>query len=244
VARTPEAALLTERHRRLQLTLSATTVRDLLRLWSTVDPDDLAATIAPFTHAGSVLVRGGRKASAAAAGRYYVDFRRMEGIRGTTFVTLPAALEATVVEGALRGAGLAGIKRARQRGATAEQAHRNGFVKLAGQASSLVLGGGREALMGAISSDPASQGWQRVTSGGACAFCRMIAGRGLHSKDEGALSFESHGHCGCTAEPFFEGSGIRPDNARFAAEWQEATQGLSGGEALNAYRQSLAAPQD
>lgn len=239
MAQTPEAALLTERHRRLQLMLSAAALRDLFRLWATVDPLNLS-TIVPFTQAGSVVVRAGRKASAAASSRYYVDFRRLDGVKGMAVVTLPELPPAEVVEGALRGAGLAGVKRARARGATPEQAHQNGFVKMAGSAAQLVASGGRETLLGAIKGDPAAQGWQRVTDGRACAFCRMIASRGLQSKDEANVSFEAHGHCGCTAEPFFEGSSIRPDNQRFAAEWQDATNGLSGSEALNAYRRSLA----
>ena len=244
MARTPEGALLTERHRRLQLMLSAATVRDLLRMWGTVNPDDLSATLLPFVRAGVVAVRGGRQASAAAASRYYVDFRRLEGIRGQALIMLPEPPPVDVVERTLRGAGLAGIKRARARGATAEAAHQNGFVKLAGSAAQLVAGGGRETLLGAIRGDSAAQGWQRVTDGAPCAFCRMIAGRGLQSKDAANVSFEAHGHCGCTAEPFFEGSRMRPDNERFASEWQDATAGLSGSDALNAYRRSLAAPQD
>jgi hypothetical protein len=222
--------------------LSAAAVRDLLRLWGTVDPRDLASTIAPFVQAGAIVVRAGRRASAAASSRYYVDFRRLEGVKGQVLVTLPELPETEVVAGTIRGAGLAGVTRARARGATAEQAHRNGFVKLAGSAAQLVAGGGRETLLGAIQSDAAAHGFQRVTDGAPCAFCRMIAGRGLQSKDEGAVSFDAHGHCGCTAEPFYDGSRIRPDNERFAAEWRDATQGLSGTDALNAYRRSLAAP--
>lgn len=239
MARTPEGALLTERHRRLQLTLSAAAVRDLLTLWGTVDPADLAATILPFVQAGAVVVRAGRRASAAAASRYYVDFRRLEGVLGQLVLTLPELPAPDVIEGGIRGAGLAGIRRATAAGKTPEQAADNGFVKLAGTASSLVLGGGRQTLIGAIKADPAAQGWQRVTDASPCAFCRMIAGRGLISKEAGSVDFNAHGHCGCTAEPHFEGSRIRPDNERFAAEWQEATKG-SGDEAINAYRRRLA----
>lgn len=242
MARTPEGALLTERHRRLQLTLSAAAVRDLLRLWGTVDPANLAETLAPFVQAGAIIVRAGRRASAAAASRYYVDFRRLEGTAGQVVLTLPELPPADVVEGGLRGAGLAGITRARERGKTAAEAHANGYVKLAGTATGLVLGGGRQTLMGALQADPAARGWQRVTDGSPCAFCRMIAGRGIVFKGEGSADFQAHGHCGCSAEPAFEGSRTRPENERFAAEWQEATQGLSGPEALNAYRRSLAAP--
>ena len=239
MARTREGALLTERHRLLQVRLRAATLRDLLTLWGSVRPDDLGGTIGPFAKAGAVLVRAGRQASGAAAARYYVDFRRLEGVAGATTVTPVASLEPGVAEGAIRGAGLAGIMRGRQRGMSAEAAARNGFVKVAGSATSLVLGGGRETLLDAIRSDRAAQGFQRVTSGRTCAFCAMVASQGIVYKDEAGADFQAHDHCGCTAEPAFEDSRPVPANERFRRQWDEATQGLSGDEALNAFRQHL-----
>lgn len=243
MARTREGALLTERHRLLQVRLSATTLHDLLRLWGTVDPTDLKGTIGPFTTAGAIAVRAGRRASAAAASRYYSLFRQVEGVRGQVLITLAPPPPDGVVAGAIRGAGLAGIQRARARGATVEQAHRNGYVKLAGSAAGLVLGGGRDTLSAAIRSDDEAHGWQRVTDGSPCAFCAMIAGRGIVSKEEAGAGFEAHGHCGCTAEPAFEGSSVSRANEGYGQAWQDATNGLSGGEALNAFRRHLAGPQ-
>lgn len=242
MARTPEGALLTERHRLLQLALNAGALRDLLRLWGVVDPTDLAGTIEAFAAAAATLVLAGRRASAAAAGRYYVDFRRLERVDGQAFVALPALPPTAVVTGALRGAGLAGVLNARRRGEAVEAAHRNGFVKLASSATSLVLGGGRETLLGAIDADKAAKGWQRVTDSNPCAFCRMIAGRGAIFKSEDSADFQAHGHCGCSAEPLFEGSNPLPANEQFRQEWDAATHGLSGTEALNAYRRSLETP--
>jgi hypothetical protein len=216
--------------------LSAAAVRDLFQIWGAVDPRNLSATLAPFVRAGAVIVRAGRRASAGAASRYYVDFRRLEGVPGLAVVTIPEPPPASVFEGALRGAALSGISTARAAGRSPEEGAQTGFVKAAGSAQGLVLGGGRDTIMGAMSSDPEARGWQRVTDGSPCAFCAMIAGRGIISKDEGAAAFEAHGHCGCSAEPAFEGSRPLPANERFSAEWQEVTQGLSGGEALNAYR--------
>lgn len=238
MARTPEGSLLTERHRRLQLVLSAAALRDLLHLWGTVSPRDLATTLPPFIRAGAVIVRAGRRASAAAASRYYADFRRFEGVPGQVIITVAELPEDSVLEGALRGAALKGISTARRAGRTPEEGAQNGFVKMAGSARGLVLGGGRDTLINALRGDPEAKGWQRVTDGSPCAFCRMIAGRGLVFKNE-AAGFQAHGHCGCSAEPFFEGSKPLPANERFRAEWDEATAGLSGDEALNAYRRSM-----
>lgn len=244
MARTPEGAALTEAHRLLQGRVSAGTVRDLLRLWALVDPEDLRNTIDPFARAGLALVQAGRRASATAAQRYYAAFRQVEGIRGTIIVTTAPAPPDDVVAGALRGGALAGIQRARARGATVEQARDNGFVKMSGSAAQLVAGGGRATLLDAVRSDPAAHGFQRVTDGAPCAFCAMIASQGIIAKDAAGAGFQAHGHCGCTAEPAFEGSRLRPDNERFRASWQEATGGLSGAEALNAFRRHLAGPQE
>lgn len=240
MARTPEGSLLTERHRRLQLTISASTIRDLLQLWGTVSPGALADTIGPFSKAGAVLVRAGRRASGVAAVRYYSDFRRLEGVHGAVAVTMAPPMPDDLIEGGIRGAGLSGILNATRRGMTDEAAHRNGFVKLAGTAANLVLGGGRHTLMGAIHSDPQARGWQRVTDPNPCAFCAMVASRGVIFKSDGGAGFQAHGHCGCSAEPAFEGTPVRPDNERFAQAWKDSTKGLSGGEALNAFRQHLA----
>lgn len=239
MARTREGALLTERHRLLQVTLRAAALRDLLQLWSTVDPLNLSGTIAPFANAGAVVVRAGRKASAAAALRYFVDFRRLEGVPGQVVVTLPAQPPAEQVEAGLRGAALSGVVKGRRRGLTPEASARNGFVNLSGTATGLVLGGGRETLLGAVKGDPAAQGWQRVTDSSPCAFCRMVASRGAVFKDEAGADFKAHGGCGCGAEPYYEDSKPLPANERFRQEWDEATQGLSGDEALNAYRRRL-----
>lgn len=215
--------------------MSAAAVRDLFRLWGTVNPRELGSTLAPFIKAGLVIVRTGRRASAAAAGRYYVDFRRLEGVKGQVLITMPELPEESILEGALRGAALSGIATARRAGRTPEEGARNGFVKVAGSASALVLGGGRETLLNAIRGDAQAQGWQRVTDGAPCAFCRMIAGRGLVFK-EATADFEAHSHCGCSAEPYFAGSKPLPLNERFRQEWDEVAKGLPRGEALNAYR--------
>lgn len=243
MARTPEGAQLTEAHRLLQGRVSAGIIRDLLTLWALVDPTNLRGTIDPFARAGLVLVQAGRRASAAAALRYYMAFRQVEGIRGVVAVTTAPPPPDEAVVGAIRGAGLAGIQRARMRGANVAQAHDNGFVKMSGSAAQLVAGGGRDTLLGAVGSDPAAHGWQRVTDGAPCAFCAMVASRGIFAKDEASAGFEAHGHCGCTAEPAFEGSSVRPDNERFRRSWDEATRGLSGGDALNAFRRHLESPE-
>jgi len=223
----------------LQLHIRAGVIRDLLTLWGAVDPTNLGATIDPFTRAGLMVVRAGNRASATASARYYVAFRHVEGVRGTVAVAPASPPPDHVVAAAIRGGGLAGILNARRSGATVQAAHDNGFVKASGAATQLVAAGGRETLLDAIGGDREAQGYQRVTDGDPCAFCAMVASQGIVAYDEDSAGFEAHNHCGCTAEPAFEGSKVRADNERFRQSWDEVTQGLSGGEALNAFRAHL-----
>lgn len=238
MARTPEGARLTEAHRQLQRRISLATLADLLRLWATVDPTNLRGTIDPFTRAALALVKQGRRHSATASQRYYVAFRQIEGVRGTAVVTSAPEPPDAVITAAMRGASLAGMVNGFRRGLGPDEQKANGFVKMSGSAAQLVAGGGRATLLGAIHSDPAAHGWQRVTDGAPCSFCAMIASQGIIGKDE-SVGFEAHGHCGCTAEPAYEGSPVNAANAQYRAAWDEATQGLSGAEARNAFRRSM-----
>jgi hypothetical protein len=61
----------------------------------------------------------------------------------------------------------------------------------------------RETIRVSSLEDPAAQGWQRSSSGG-CAFCAMVAGRGV-VYSEASADFASHDHCRCVAVPAFSG---------------------------------------
>lgn len=52
--------------------------------------------------------------------------------------------------------------------------------------------------------DPAAMGWRRVTSAGACGFCKGLAARGAVYRKETAY-FASHENCMCTCEAVFRG---------------------------------------
>lgn len=65
----------------------------------------------------------------------------------------------------------------------------------------------RETITGSSIADPAARGWQRVADGNACGFCLMLEGRGAVYSEAG-VDFGAHDHCGCTAEPAFEGEPV------------------------------------
>jgi hypothetical protein len=195
MARTDAGAALTARHHGQQVAVRSRVLAALLRLWRFVDPTNLAGTINPFSAAAAALVQAGHRDSARTASAYYVAFRSAEGARGAVAVALGSPPDADLISIALRAAGLAGIIRARQAGATPQVAADRGFVRVAGSASNLVLDGGRQTITDATASDPAATGlWLRVTDADPCAFCAMLAARGAVFSARTA-KFEAHGAC-------------------------------------------------
>lgn len=79
-------------------------------------------------------------------------------------------------------------------------------------ARTLILGGlqrriadaARDTVRESSIEDPEARGWQRQSSGG-CAFCEMLASRGV-VYSESSADFASHDHCHCYAVPAFNGS--------------------------------------
>jgi hypothetical protein len=253
MARTAAADRLTEQHRAQQLAVRAGSLRDLVQLWQAVDPADLAGTIGTFAHAAGLLAGQGFDQSGAVAARYYRLFRFAEGVPGVPpaggRIVKPTTEQ---LAGQLRGAALSGIINARRAGMSLEGASRNGFVKAAGMLAKLVLTGGRMRLMQNVQDDKQALGWGRVTTGNACAFCRMVASRGPVYKTERSADFESHDGCGCTAEPIYRGDSI--DDIKQAVDlrseydaaqaWARETGNMpskTSNNSLNAYRRYLSA---
>lgn len=239
MARTAAAAALTLSHQRLQRALSARVLAQLLRAWPAVDPSR-PATFDLFSDAATLLVRDGHRQSSGLAARYYAGFRVAEGLADEVPARLAPVPTPERVSGLLRGAAVTGILRARAAGFGVAAERDQGWIRIAGQASGLVLGGGRSTLLELVGADPQVKGWQRVTAGEACAFCAMLASRGPVYGDEG--DFQAHDNCACSIEPTVEGSRMPEQAAAYRATWDESTAGLSGSEAFTAFRHALEAP--
>jgi len=240
MARSAMGAALTRQQQLAQLAIRSSMLRGLLTLWGTVDPLDLSGTIGRFATAGATVVQAGHQESASLALRYVEAFRRAEGAPGVLAFTLGGPPDAGAVAGLLRGAGLSGVVNARRRGSSRPAAVRNGFVKVSGTATSVALDGGRDVITEATAADRAATGkWQRVASGGACAFCAMLASRGPVFEARSAR-FETHPGCSCTAEAEFEGSALPATSQQFRDEWKQAQREIdvsgTDNDALNAFR--------
>lgn len=65
----------------------------------------------------------------------------------------------------------------------------------------------RNTITGNRQNDPESAGWRRITTGGGCKLCRMLADRGAVYRISTAR-FAAHANCRCTAEPVFNGQAV------------------------------------
>lgn len=219
------AVALMQAYQRDQRQIAGGLLRDLLGLWRTlIRPGefDLAALIV-LAEAAAVLVERRREESAQAAVRLYERLRAVSGAEGTPAVAEPQPLEIPRAVGLLRGAGMAGFIRARRAGMPERQALDAARVRVAGSATNLALGGGRQTVMQVVSSDDRALGWMRVTSGAPCHFCLTLASRGPVYKSQRTADFEAHDHCSCAAVPVFRGTPI-PDSVRRAEEVYRAAQ--------------------
>lgn len=250
MAGTREGRRLSDQYRAEQLAIRAQSLRGLLDIWKGVKPADLSGTIDTFTTAAVLLALDGYDDAALSASRYLPIFRRAEGIRGEppAVITSPGPARVDIAAN-LRGAALSGIITARRAGMSTAKAADNGLVKVAGALAKIVLTGGWMTILSHTQRDPVALGWQRVTSGDPCAFCRMLAGRGPVYKSEGAADFTPHDGCGCTAEPVYRKDGVDPQAAVYREEYAAAQrwaatnvtrESATSNNQLNNYRQWLA----
>lgn len=242
MARTSRGVALTEAHRAAQAEILGRVSARLSNGWGDVDPEDLRGTLDPWVAGALASTVAGWRASVLAAFRYYAALRAAEGFGAWADLPLPEAPPVEETRSAVVGPAVRGIMVARRDGATPSEAKSRALVRVTGSVVSAVASGGRSMILGAAAADPVAVGYQRVTDGDPCAFCRMLASRGIFAVSEGAAGFKAHGHCGCTAEPAFEGDGIRPDNAKYREEWDAATRGEA--EALKAFRRYVDGSRD
>jgi hypothetical protein len=233
MARTPEGKLLTDLHRRQQMALRASVVRDVMKLWPAWQPSKPDSYQA-FERAMVLLVQSRSVQSAAISARYYEMFRAADapGRQIARTVPLAAARDEAEIRASISVTARAGVHTALGAGQTYEAAMRNGLVRVSGAASREVLNAGRDTILEEVKRDPRSQGWARVTGADACPFCAMLSSRGPAYSESG-VDFEAHDHCSCGAEPVYEGSEWPGRGREFQQRWYESDRTLNG------FRQSM-----
>jgi hypothetical protein len=233
--------------RRAQAQTSAAVAGTVATVFGSVlDPYRLDATAPRFLEVASAAIVAGRRVAAAEAIDFYRTGRLMAGVTepfevATSVVPDPARLRTSLLV-----TGPIAVKQSVARGESMDTALRKAQRRVSGAAYRLTANGGRETIQRTIQRDRAAMGWARVSDGNPCSFCAMLVSRGAVFRDSSGLISERdelyHDGCGCSLQPVYTPddpvSALTVESQRV---WAEATEGLYGREAMNAFRRAWAA---
>jgi hypothetical protein len=191
---------LTVVHRRQQLALRKVTLREMQRLWPTLEWDKLDATYPVLAGATAEMVAKHRRTSAGLAAGYLRAFRAASGLSGDVKIVIPPVLNVEQMDATLHALSVAAAKKAAEQAVVADVAMKNALTRSSGAMARLVLDAGRQTVTQTIQADDKARGWRRVLGGGGCDFCQKLAGR-VYPRDN--ADFDAHGHCACTSEPVY-----------------------------------------
>jgi hypothetical protein len=228
--------------RAAQLAVRASLLRDVARLWPLLDKANLPGSFPGWVAAMSALINRYHAQSATASAAFYRAAR--EAATGSptpdSLVRLAKAPDSEWVSRALGFAGPGMLSRDTARPNTA-------LSTTLGTAARIALDGGRSTLAATVEADPAALGWYRVTDGDPCAFCALVASRGIVYKDEGTAGrdansqftgsglFKYHNDCGCIAAAAFARDQELP---ALSAKAAEVYKSRGSGDALVAFRKA------
>lgn len=194
------ARQLTAAHRRQQLALRETTLKEMSRLWPALSYDNLDRTYPALAGSTAEVVAKYRRTSAGLAAAYLRAYRVASGLDGDVRIVIPTALNARQFDATFHSLTVASIKVSATKATPPDVAMRNALVRTSGAVARLVLEAGRETVTRTVHDDDKATGWRRVLGGGGCDFCQELAGR-VYPRDN--ADFEAHGKCGCTSEPVY-----------------------------------------
>ena len=184
--------LLLDAHRRDVDELLRLALNDLNSVWREIDGADAARAALMDLLPDLTAMYGSAAASLAAD--WYDEMRESAGAAGR-FRAIPVELPDRGRTDALARWGIAPLFGAEPDFDAAKSLVAGGFQRIVADAD-------RYTVLGSAAADPASNRWQRQTTGVSCAFCLMLAGRGAVFRADTA-DFQAHDHCDCLAIPAF-----------------------------------------
>lgn len=191
----------TAEYRSLTDRVQARSLRDLLAIWPLLNFDKLDESFPAWLPALSTLIDRDRRVMAGAASIYLADEFAAQIGAGSPVIAPAGAAPAAQVAASASAVTVAGYRTALTTVGPLE-APNAALVRTAGMVTRLVVDGGRQTITDSLKLDPNGTGWSRVTSPGACGFCRLIEGRGAVYSAETAR-FSAHDHCKCSARPVY-----------------------------------------
>lgn len=192
---------LTLSHKAAQNRIGSQTITRLRPLWRLLDGSSLDATTERWLAACIAVIQDQRQTSAALAALYVDQFKKATlGVAARPVLAGAAPIEALATS--LLVTGPLSVKSAVARGVPLVRAMSVAEASSSAAAVRHAMNAGRETITASVAADPAGRGWRRVTSGRACKFCQMLAGRGaVYSAD--TADFQCHDGCNCSAEPVY-----------------------------------------
>jgi len=223
--------------RNAEALFAAQAVLDILALWGTLNLADILASWPAVKVGLAALIRARFAMSVAAAEAYYRQARLAAGITASfSFPPVPPPDE-ELIGITLDSTGPYGLLGRLKAAQPLPLANQNTGVILSGAAQRLITNGARQAVLRAVGADDKAVAWMRVTAANPCAFCAMLASRGASYRTQQSAGFKAHNHCRCTAMPVFsarDAEALAHNDLR--RQWDQVTRGLSGKDALRAWR--------
>lgn len=189
----------------------ALAVRDLRRVWKSIDPTNMTQHYDDLLAAVSDIVAAYGEVSAVASAEFYDAVAAGTG-RALPPAELAAIAPAEQIETMLRAA-LGPLWADTPQSAVA-------LTRLEGGVTRLSLLPGRETIFRSAKRDGAK--YAIVPQGKTCAFCLMLASRGAVYTDRQP---HYHDHCDCACVPVFRDDDLPQINRELADEWKNATKG-------------------
>lgn len=218
MANTEEGRKLTEAHRKKQIVLGEQTERRVKALAKYVNEEDISGSWRWRLEVQRVTEDGFNRSRDYAA--TYVDEYSLAETGWREDIRLPVYDRAKTDE-AITVLGVAGIKAGIRSGSPYRRAVAKACSRLAAHCGQLALAGGRNLIDITVKYSGRAGGYRRVTDGKPCAFCAMLASRGPVYSEETAF-FESHHHCGCSAEIVYGDWVPSDEEADWAAVYKAA----------------------
>lgn len=210
-------AALAEAARRRQLALRREVVAATAVTWRTLDFDRLTQTWPGWLRDMTDVLTRMHATSADEGALFYRALRQHEtGDPGTAVIANPPSSEWTAR--ALGYAAVATYNRLTSTGNAPEVANRHALTKTVGTSARILLDGGRSTIRASVLADDKARGWYRITDGAPCAFCALVASKGVAYKSRdtagadanddftGSGLFKFHNDCGCSVAPSFTGT--------------------------------------